>query len=184
MILAIKTPNVINFEELLDLKAIKALEGVSIFLTHNLQKNKDVFSLLSLFTSTDAKNFLKELSQFDQLMKEEKLTKEDLVLKKSYVQICSLNTEKTNFKYSELATLLNLSADLVEEWAIEAIGKQIIDAKIDQQNEEIVIKSHQLREIKTQEWQQIQNKVVQWRKRFERMHMVLAASQQVTKEVK
>ena len=95
-----------------------------------------------MFTSTDAKNFLKELSQFDQLMKEEKLTKEDLVLKKSYVQICSLNTDKTNFKYSELGTLLNLPADQVEEWAIEAIGKQIIDAKIDQQNEEIVIKSH------------------------------------------
>lgn len=139
VILAIKTSNVINFEELLDLKAIKALEG----------KNKDVFSLLSLFTSTDAKDFLKELSKFADLMKQEKLTKEDLVLKKSYVQICSLNTEKTNFKYTELGTLLNLPADQVEEWAIEAIGKQIIDAKIDQQNEEIVIKSHQLREIKT-----------------------------------
>lgn len=33
VILAIKTPNVINFEELLDLKAIKALESVSAFLS-------------------------------------------------------------------------------------------------------------------------------------------------------
>jgi len=60
--------------------------------------------------------------------------------------------DKTNFKYSELATLLNIKEAEVEEWAIEAISKQIIDAKIDQQNEAIVIKNHQLREIKKQEW--------------------------------
>jgi len=39
-----------------------------------------------------------------------------------------------------------------------------------------VIKSHQLREIKKAEWQQIQNKVRQWRERFELMHHVLAAA--------
>jgi len=39
-----------------------------------------------------------------------------------------------------------------------------------------VIKSHQLREIKKAEWQQIQNKVRQWRERFELMHQVLAAA--------
>jgi hypothetical protein len=33
-----------------------------------------------------------------------------------------------------LATLLNIKADDVEEWAIDAISQQIIDAKIDQQN--------------------------------------------------
>jgi len=32
--------------------------------------------------------------------------------------------------------------DDVEAWAIEAIASGIIDAKIDQLNEEIVIKSH------------------------------------------
>jgi len=40
VILAIKTTKVINFEELLDLKAIKALES----------KHQDVFKFLNLFT--------------------------------------------------------------------------------------------------------------------------------------
>jgi len=124
VILAIKTIRVINFEELLDLKAIKALES----------KHQDVFKFLNLFTKTDAKNFLKELTQFDKLMAAEGLNKDDMILKKTYVQICSLNTDKTNFKYAELATLLNISADDVEEWAIDAISNEIIDAKIDQQN--------------------------------------------------
>jgi hypothetical protein len=142
VILAIKTSNVINFEELLDLKAIKALED----------KYQDVFKFLNLFTQSDAKNFLSSLSQYDKLMNQEGLNKDDMVLKKSYVLICSLNVDKTNFSYSELAALLNIKTEDVEEWAIEAISKQIIDAKIDQQNQEIIIKSHQLREIKKQEW--------------------------------
>lgn len=45
VILAIKTPNVINFEELLDLKAIKALEGVSFFLTHLVAEKQGCFQL-------------------------------------------------------------------------------------------------------------------------------------------
>lgn len=93
-----------------------------------------MFKFLNLFTQTDAKNFLSALSQFDKLIKDEGLTKDDMILKKSYVQVCSLNTDKTNFSYSELSTLLNIKADDVEEWAIEAISKEIIDAKIDQQN--------------------------------------------------
>lgn len=37
-------------------------------------------------------------------------------------------------------------------WAIDAIQNNIIDAKIDQLNEMIVIKNHMLREIKLKEW--------------------------------
>jgi hypothetical protein len=124
---------------------------------------------LSLFTQTDAKNFLTSLPTFSKLMKDEGLTQEEVVLKKSYVQICSLSTEKTNFKYEDLAQLLNIKTNEVEMWAIEAITKRIIDAKIDQKNQEIIIKSHQLREIKKQEWLQIQNKVRHWREKFDRM---------------
>ena len=42
-------------------------------------------------------------------MTTEGLTEQELIVKKSYVQICSLNTQKTNFSYSELSELLNVS---------------------------------------------------------------------------
>jgi len=130
--LAVKSKAVINFEELQALKAIKQLET----------KQTEVFEFLNLFTSTDAKSFKAALPKFDQLLKTENLTKEEVILKKSYIQICSLSTETSNFKYSDLATLLDISADDVEEWAIEAITNRIIDAQIDQLNEVVVIKSH------------------------------------------
>jgi hypothetical protein len=36
-------------------------------------------------------------------------------------------------------------------------------------NEEIVIKSHMLRELKEQEWRSIQMKVQAWKERFQRV---------------
>ena len=54
-------------------------------------------------------------------MADEGLTEKDLITKKSYVQICTIDTKTSNFKYAELAQLLNISEDEVEMWAIEAI---------------------------------------------------------------
>lgn len=168
VILAIKAVDVINFEELLDLQAIKQLSGA----------NEEVLNLLNLFTTTDAKGFEAQINKFAKLMKAEGLTKEELIVKKSYVQICSLSTDVTNFAYSDLAKLLNIDEDEIENWAIDAIQNKIIDAKIDQQKEEIVIKSHMLRELKKKEWQSIQLKIQTWKERFERVKTVLQAAAQ------
>lgn len=84
----------INFEELLDVPAIKNLE----------QSNKLVLDFLALFIETDARSFAAELPKFSDLMKSEELTESDVILKKSYVEICKLSTDSTtNFKYDELA---------------------------------------------------------------------------------
>ena len=66
--------------------------------------------------------------------------------------------------------------DEIEVWAIEAIQNKIIDAKIDQQNEMIVIKSHMLREIKLQEWKAIQEKIRAWKERFTRVKTIMEAT--------
>jgi hypothetical protein len=42
-----------------------------------------------------------------------------------------LKLENSNHKYSDLADILNIQKDDVEQWAIEAIAAGIIDAKID-----------------------------------------------------
>ena len=54
-------------------------------------------------------------------------------------------------------------------WAIEAIAGGIIDAKIDQLKEEIVIKSH----VMNMEWRSIKEKIGEWRGKFESMSEIL-----------
>jgi len=58
---------------------------------------------MSLFTSTDSKQFETKVKIFKNLMEEEKLAMEDVIKKKQYVQICSLNLEKSNHRYEDLA---------------------------------------------------------------------------------
>ena len=57
----------------------------------------------------------------------------------------------------------------MEQWAIEAIAAGIIDAKIDQIREEIVIKSH----IMNQEWRAIKERLGEWSGRFQAMQSML-----------
>jgi hypothetical protein len=47
-----------------------------------------------------------------------------------------------------------------------------------------VIKSHQLKDVRRQEWEVIQNKVRCWRERFERMSQVLTAANEMEKAAK
>ena len=79
--------------------------------------------------------------------------------------------------------ILQIPVDDIEMWAIEAIQNKIIDAKIDQMNGLIVIKSHMLREIKLEEWKAIQQKIRAWKDRFQRVKAVMQAAQQAQDSV-
>ena len=167
LVLAIKSKNVINFEELLALKTVKVLAT----------KDKDLYEFFNLFINTDAQNFKGQVQKFSKTMQTEGITMEEAITKKSYLQICTLSTSTSNFTYSELSKLLNIEEEGIEEWAIEAIQNKIINAKIDQFNEEIIIKSHIMREIKAPEWKAIQTKIQLWKEKFEAMRHVLAATE-------
>ena len=72
----------INFAELLDLPVIKKLQ----------ENNPKVFQLLNNLSQSSAKEFAGQIKQFSELMKQENLTERELITKKSYVQICTLDT--------------------------------------------------------------------------------------------
>jgi len=67
VILAVKANNIINFEELQDLKAVKTLKGSN--------QDQNVMDFLNLFTQTDALQFTKSLDKFADLMKKENISK-------------------------------------------------------------------------------------------------------------
>eukprot|EP00347_Sterkiella_histriomuscorum_P023152 403335751 len=147
VILAIKVPNVLDFADILQLNAVKDLQG----------KNKTVFDFMSLFTNTSVKEFEEKVSQYKSLIEEEKLDHHDIIKKKQYVQI---------------------SIDDVEIWAIEAIACGIIDAKIDQLKDEIVVKSHAL----NKDWKSIKAKIGDWKQKFQRMQSILQHTQNLTNQ--
>jgi hypothetical protein len=69
--------------------------------------------------------------------------------------------------------------DEVEMWSIEAIASGILDAKIDQLNEEIVIKGHAL----NKDWKAIHQKIGEWKSKFQKISSVLSHTQTLTAQV-
>ena len=59
------------------------------------------------------------------------------------------------------------SGDEVEEWTINAVSNDIMDAQIDQIQEQINIKSHKLRCLNDQDWEKLKLQVQTWKTRFQ-----------------
>lgn len=63
---------------------------------------------MNLFTLADEQQFNQKVKAFEGLMKSEGLSLEEVQKKKSYVKICSIKVDNANFKYTDLANLLNV----------------------------------------------------------------------------
>lgn len=53
------------------------------------------------------------MAQYSDLMTTEGLTESELLVKKSYVIICSFDSGKTNYSYTELSESLNVSVQII-----------------------------------------------------------------------
>jgi len=120
---ALKSSHTVRIEEILLFDAIKDLKTSS----------KEIFQLLELTTQADIKKFNADISKFKALLDSHKLTAQEMLEKKQYLTICNIDLEsKSTFTYSEFSELLGLKADEIEEWTINAIASDILDAKMDQ----------------------------------------------------
>lgn len=70
--------------------------------------------------------------------------------------------------------MLDIDEDDIEEWIIEAMSHGIVDAKIDQLNEKVIIKTTTVRQINKAEWLKIQEKIRIWKQRFQTIENVLS----------
>ena len=102
-------------------------------------------------------------------MEQYKFSMDEAILKKQYIQVCSLDEGATQEKvrsFAEISKLLGIGEDDIEEWIIEAMSNGIIDAKIDQINEKVIVKTTMLRVLNEKEWMKIKDKIAVWRQRF------------------
>lgn len=122
--------------------------------------------------------FKKELSAHKALMAQQKIDEALVLQKKQYIELCKYCAGKNkgdgvSMKFTEMAKLLVIAEDDVEEWVINAMGNGVLEAKIDQIEELVVIKSIQPLSFSAEEWKGINLKLAAWRQRFERIEKIL-----------
>lgn len=103
------------------------------------KSSKELFDFVDLFLKADVAAFKKDVSKMKKVMDAQKIQLEQAILKKQYIDVCSIQSNKMSFK--DLAKLLDIKEDDIEEWVIEAMSNDIIDAKIDQVSEQVIIKT-------------------------------------------
>lgn len=119
---ALRSPQIVNIEEVLLFNAVKDLKTSS----------QQVFQLVELINSADVKKFNGELKNYQKLLDEHRIEAAALTQKKQFLTICNIDLEKQRkFSFKEFASMLDLKAEEVEEWTINAVTNDIIDAQID-----------------------------------------------------
>lgn len=167
VVAALKSPEIINIEEVMLLDGIKELKSQS----------KDIYALVEMVVDSDISKFNAGLDKYKKLMEQHKLQRDLLEEKKRFILICNLDIEESTgrvLKFSELAKMLNLKVDDIEEWVIQAIANDIIDARIDQIKDEVIIKNHKLRNLSKEEWLKVKAKVGTWKQKFTDIQQVIA----------
>ena len=170
---AVKGPQVINFEEVMVLDVVQDLKNSA----------KALFEFIDLFTKADVATFKKSATKMKKLMDEHKINMDQAVLKKQYVDVCTLanknNTSEMKMPFKDLQKLLDIKQDEVDEWVIEAMENGIIDAQIDQVVDTVIIKTFKQRVVDTAEWAKIKEKIGAWKARFTKIEQVLKVQPEV-----
>jgi hypothetical protein len=96
------------------------------------------------------------------------LKHEECIKKMQYLSICSAASENNHLTFEKLSTLLKIKKEEVEDWIIDAISNNLIDARVDQLEETVTIFTFTQRSIQEGQWKGIQEKLGHWISNFEK----------------
>ncbi|XP_010463617.1 PREDICTED: eukaryotic translation initiation factor 3 subunit M-like [Camelina sativa] len=142
--------------DLLDLPAVAQLEKDA--------KYAPVYQLLKIFLTqrlnayTEFQNANSDFLQSHGLVDEDCLTKMRLL---SLVDLAS--DESGKIPYASIKDTLEVNEEEVELWIVRAITAKLIDCKMDQMNQVVIVSRCSEREFGTKQWQSLRTKLATWR---------------------
>jgi hypothetical protein len=165
---AIANPKVFQFDDYLELDAIKALKADA--------SHAPVYALLDLFSKDDLAAFNTFCGSNAAVLSKLKLDKEACVVKMRLLSLCSLASRQDSISYADIATCLQVGAEEVEMWAIKAMQAKLMDAKLDQLTRRLIINHCPARLFSKSQWSGMRGKLVAWRDRMQQLQQVIQAA--------
>ena len=129
--LALEHPKITQFEYLYNTPAIKALKEEKI--------EEKLEELLHIFTYDTLDEYNKWESTNKKYLDDSSLDAQVLKNKIMYLSFCSLAMNDNVITFDKLAEIVDIKRDEIEEWVVDAVVNDIIDARIDQDNEQVII---------------------------------------------
>jgi translation initiation factor 3 subunit M len=152
----IVSPDQFQFD-IAEIPVVRALEGSA---------HKNIYAALRLLLDGSVKDFRAFLAGADgkSLMTSTGSSEETLLSKMMLMAMVGLFNRRSSVSFKEISEVLDLTSNNdVENLIVKAIGKKLIEAKIDQLSEEVVISKCSSRKFERAEWEGLQTDLKQWR---------------------
>jgi len=145
-------PKIFVMDHLMDLHPIRALDGQ---LSHEL---------LQIFVNGDLADYIEFYNNNMDFVEKLAVTHEENLKKMRLLTMASMAQDCTEIDFSHLVEKLNLAAEDVEPFVIEAIGSGLVKGKINEPEAKISISSTINRTFREPQWIFIKEKLEMWQK--------------------
>ncbi|XP_058179220.1 uncharacterized protein LOC131297989 isoform X2 [Rhododendron vialii] len=142
--------------DLLDMPAVAQLEKDA--------KYALVYQLLKIFLTQRLDAYLDFHGANSTLLKSHGLVHEDCIAKMRLMSLVDLASVETGqISYALIKDTLRINDDEVEMWVVKAITAKLIDCKMDQMNQVVIVSRCTERVFGNRQWQSLRTKLATWR---------------------
>lgn len=142
--------------DLLDMPAVAQLEKDS--------KYALVYQLLKIFLTQRLDAYLDFQAANSTLLKSYGLVHEDCMSKMRLMSLVDLASVETGqISYALIKDTLRINDDEVETWVVKAITAKLIDCKMDQMNQIVIVSRCTERVFGQRQWQSLRTKLATWK---------------------
>ncbi|KAE9466611.1 hypothetical protein C3L33_01459, partial [Rhododendron williamsianum] len=142
--------------DLLDMPAVAQLEKDA--------KYALVYQLLKIFLTQRLDAYLDFHGANSTLLKSYGLVHEDCIAKMRLMSLVDLASVETGqISYALIKDTLRINDDEVEMWVVKAITAKLIDCKMDQMNQVVIVSRCTERVFGKRQWQSLRTKLATWR---------------------
>ncbi|NWR68259.1 EIF3M factor, partial [Centropus bengalensis] len=148
---ALKDPNTFLFDHLLALKPVKFLEGELIH------------DLLTIFVSAKLASYVKFYQNNKDFIDSLGLLHEHNMAKMRLLTFMGMAVESKEISFDTMQQELQIGADDVEAFVIDAVKTKMVYCKIDQTQRKVVVSHSTHRTFGKQQWQQLYDTLNTWK---------------------
>ncbi|XP_010485460.1 PREDICTED: eukaryotic translation initiation factor 3 subunit M isoform X3 [Camelina sativa] len=142
--------------DLLDLPAVAQLEKDA--------KYAAVYQLLKIFLTQRLNAYTEFQIANSDFLQSYGLVDEDCLTKMRLLSLVDLASDESGkIPYASIKDTLEVNEEEVELWIVRAITAKLIDCKMDQMNQVVIVSRCSEREFGTKQWQSLRTKLATWR---------------------
>ncbi|KAJ8796004.1 hypothetical protein J1605_002766 [Eschrichtius robustus] len=154
---ALKDPNAFLFDHLLTLKPVKFLEGELIH------------DLLTIFVSAKLASYVKFYQNNKDFIDSLGLLHEQNMAKMRLLTFMGMAVESKEISFDTMQQELQIGADDVEAFVIDAVRTKMVYCKIDQTQRKVVVSHSTHRTFGKQQWQQLYDTLNAWKQNLNKV---------------